>query len=254
MAKDTLLNIIQDILSDADGDEVAAYDETVESEQLARIIRNEFLDIVDNYDLEHHKTISRLTATSDSTPAQMTRPEGFYDIEWIKYDKRLTSGGAPEYKTINYLSANEFIELSVNLRESDSNTVAMAVNSHSLNIRNDKHPTYWTFIDGYDNIIFDSWLDSLDTTCLVAAKSLAYGKQRPTLALADATVPDLPQNQMQLLKNRSRAMFFDLFKDGTTKEVDKRMRNSEVRAQRMRHIAGKARRNNQRRTPDYGRK
>ena len=32
------------------------------------------------------------------------------------------------------------------------------------------------------------------------------------------------------------------------------MRNSEVRAQRMRHIAGKARRNNQRRTPDYGRK
>ena len=254
MAKDALLDIVQDILSDADGDDVNTWNETVESEQLSRIIRNEFLDIVDNYDIEHHKTIKQLTATGSSTPSQMTRPEGFYDIEWIKYDKRLTSGGAPEFEKVNYLPTTEFMEMSMNLRSSDSNTVTMTVNSHALNIRDDKHPTYWTFIDGYDNIIFDSWLDSLDTSNLLAAKSLAYGKQRPSLTLADITIPDLPQNQMQLLKNRARAMYFDLFKDGTTKEVDKRMRNSEVRAQRMRHIAGKARRKNQRRTPDYGRK
>lgn len=254
MAKETLLEMVKDILSDGDGDEINSIGDTVESEQLATIIKQEFLMIADQMDLEHHKTIRRLTATSDTTPAQMTRPEGFYDIEWIKYDKRLTSGGAPEYEQVTYLPPHEFIELSVNLRESDSNTVTMAVNSHSLNIRNDKHPTYWSFIDGYDNIVFDSWLDSLDTTALVAAKSLAYGTQRPTLTIANASVPDLPQNLMSLLRNRSRSMFFDLYKDGTTKEIDKRQRNSEVRAQRQRHIAAQNRRKLQRRTPDYGRK
>lgn len=253
MAKTTLLEIVQDILSDSDGDEINSIGDTVEGEQLATIIKNEFLDIADIHDLEHHKTVVQLQATSASTPAVMTRPEGFYDIAWVKYDKRTDAGGDPSFEKVYYLPVSDFVQIATSLTASDSTVDQMTINGISFNVYNDRAPTYYTFLDGYDNMVFDAYDSNLETN-LQTSKSMAYGIQRPTLVIADSTVPDLPQNLMSLLRNRSRAMFFDLFKDGTTKEVDKRQRNSEVRSQRQRHIAARNRRKDQRRTPDYGRK
>lgn len=253
MAKDTLLEIVQDIMSDGDSDEINSIGDTVESEQVANIVKQEFLMIADQFDLSHHKTIKKLDATGASTPAMMTRPEGFYDFEWVKYDKRTTAGGDPDFQTVLWMEPGPFVEMMAQLNASDTNVGTMSVNTITLNHYNDRAPTYYTFLDGYDNIVFDAYNSSLETN-LQNSKTLVYGTQRPTLTIADATVPDLPQNLMQLLRNRSRSMYFDLFKDGVTKEIDKRQRNSEVRAQRMRHIAERNRRKDQRRTPDYGRK
>ena len=252
MAKDTLLEIVQDILSDADGDEVNSISDTIESMQCARIVRNEFKDIADNFDLRHYETLTKLTASGSSTPCLMTRPEGFHDIKWIKYDKRLTAGGDPDFQVVSYMEPTSFIDMCHARTSSDSDVETMTLSSsgHSLLIKNDKAPTYWTLLEGYDDIIFDSYDSSLETN-LQESKSLAYGTQRPTLTLADSSVADLPLNLMQLLKNRSRAFFFDVFKDGTTREVDKRQRNSEVRAQRYRHIKNKG---IDRTGPNYGRK
>lgn len=253
MAKDTLLGIVQDILSDADGDEVNSIGDTVESTQLATIIKNEFLDIADNMDLTHHNTVAQIDATGASTPSVMTRPEGFYNIEWIQYDKRATAGADPAFDSVKYLPHTDFINLVTNLNASDTEVDTQTINGITFNCYNERSPTYYTFLDGYDSIVFDAYDSALETN-LQQSKTMAYGTQRPTLTVADATVPDLPQNLMQLLKNRARAMYFDLYKDGTTKEIDKRQRNSEVRSQRQRHIAAKNRRGDQRRTPDYGRK
>lgn len=253
MAKVTLLEIVQDILSDADGDEVNSIGDTVESTQLATIIKNEFFDIADNMDLAHHTTVAQVDATSASTPSVMTRPEGFYDIQWIQYDKRTSAGADPSFEIVTYLDPSSFVKMVTSLNASDSIVDTQTINGITFNCYNDRAPTYYTFLDGYDSIIFDAYNSALETH-LQQSKSMAYGTQRPTLTIADASVPDLPQNLMQLLKNRARAMYFDLYKDGTTKEVDKRQRNSEVRSQRQRHIAAKNRRGDQRRTPDYGRK
>ena len=253
MAKDTLLGIVQDILSDADGDEVNSIGDTVESEQLATLIKNEFLDIADNMDLEHHKTVAALDATGASTPSVMTRPEGFYDFAWIMYDKRVTAGADADFDHVHYMPNSDFVQMVTSLKASDTTVDTQTINGITFNCYNDRSPTWYTFLDGYDSIVFDAYDSNLETN-LQASKSMAYGTQRPTLTIADATVPDLPQNLMSLLKNRARSMYFDLFKDGTTKEIDKRQRNSEVRSQRQRHIAARNRRKDQRRTPDYGRK
>ena len=253
MAKDTLLDMVQGILSDADGDEVNSIGDTVESEQCARIIQDEFYNIVDNMDLEHYKTVTQLTATGASTPTTMVRPEGFYDIEWIKYDNRLLAPDPPAFKTVYYMVPEDFMLMMIALRSDDTNVGTQLVNGLTINHYNDRFPKYYTFLDGYDNIIFDAYYSTLDTN-LQASKSMAYGRQRPVLTIADATVPDLPQHQMTLLRNRARATYFDLFKDGVTSEVDRKRRNSEVRSQRQRHIAARNRRKDQRRTPDYGRK
>lgn len=237
MAKDTLLDIVQDILSDADGDEINSISDTVESDQAARVVRNEYRDIVDQFDIKMHETLIKLDATSSATPATMTRPEGFHSIEWIKYDRRLTAGGDPRHETINYLEPTAFIELTARRTASDNEveTMALGDSGYDIQIRNDQSPQWWTILEGYDDVIFDSYDSDIETN-LQQSKALARGVQRPTLALTDAAIPDLPQNLMQLLKNRARAFYFDVYKDGVTREVEKRERNSEVRSQRKKYI------------------
>jgi len=252
MAKVTLLDIVQEILSDADGDNVNSISDTVESDQCARVVRSIFYDIVDQYDLVNYKGTKRLDATGASTPCEMTRPEGFVNIEWIKYDKKTSASADADYQYVKYLPPEDFLKIVHARAASDSNVTTQALDSgHSINIINDTAPTYWTILEGYDNIVFDSYDSALETN-LQQSKSLAYGDIRPTLALTDAAIPDLPENLAQLLKNRARAFWFDVQKDGVSREIDKRSRNSEVRAQRLRFIAGRNRGNNT--GPNFGRK
>ncbi len=249
----TLLDIVQDILSDGDGDEVNSISDTVESDQTARVVRNEFRSIVDEFDIKMHESLIKLDATSGSTPAAMTRPEGFHSIEWIKYDKRLTAGGDPRFEMVRFRTPTDFLNLTDRRTASDSEveTMALGASGHNVLIRNDQAPQWWTILEGYDDIIFDSYDSNLETN-LQNSKSLMKGVNRPTLALTDGAVPDLPENLMMLLRNRARAFYFDVYKDGTTKEVDKRQRNSEVRSQRKKYITSRLQ---QRRTGEnYGRR
>lgn len=253
MAKDTLLDIIQDILSDSDGDEVNNVSDTIESEQCARVVRNEFKAIVDEFDIKMHETLVRLDATSASTPCQMTRPEGVHSIEKVWYDRRTDVGGDPRFEEITFRDWESFLGLTMSRTASDTETETMTLgdSGHAIQIKNNQAPQFWTILEGYDDIIFDSYDNTLETN-LQASKSLVRAVKRPTLALTNAAVPDLPQNLMQLLKNRARAFYFDVFKDGTTKEVDKRQRNSEVRSQRKKYVTKKLQQ--ERSGSSYGRK
>lgn len=251
MAKETLLEIVQEILSDSDGDNVNSISDTVESDQCARIVRSIFNDIVDIHDVEYHEQIKQLNATSTSTPNVMTRPEGFHTFEWIKYDKRTTAGGDPRYETVHYKPPVDFVNLCQNRTESDSDVTAVTLDSgFQLLVKNDQAPTFYTFLQGYDDIIFDSYDSALDAN-LQASKSLAFGVIKPTLSLTDTSVPDLPKHLFHLLKNQSRAYFFDIYKGGTTREVDRRHRQSVSRAKRHRHMSKEVGENT---GPDYGRK
>lgn len=253
MAKTTLLSIVQGILSDSDSDEVNTIGATVEAQQCASIVSDEFDIIVDEFDIKHHETLVKLDATDATTPTLMIRPEGFHSLEWVKYNTKETAGGDQKYTTICYKEPTDFLELTMTRSFSDTDVeeLIMPDSSQVILIKNDVAPSYWTILEGYDYVIFDSY-DSVIETNLQQSKCIARGVQRPTLIIADTTVPNLPENQMVLLKNRARAMYFDIFKDGTTKEVDKRQRNSEVRSQRKRYITRNLR--EERSGNNYGRK
>ena len=200
-----------------------------------------------------HETLIKLNATGASTPCTMTRPEGFHSITRIQYDVRTTAAGDPRLQEITFRHPQDFLTLTARRTASDSQveTMALGASGYNIQIRNDQAPQWWTILEGYDDIIFDSY-DSTIETNLQNSKSLANGVKRPTLGLTDAAVPDLPQNLMQLLKNRARAFYFDVYKDGTTKEVDKRQRNSEVRSQRMKYITKQLQ--EERTGPNFGRR
>jgi len=252
MSKETLLDIVQDILSDADGDEVNSISDTIESDQCARVVRTVFNNMVDGGQIKHHDTIIQLNATSASTPNVMTRPEGLYDIQWIQYNIKLTSGGDQRYREIDYMSPDEFMRRTSYRTASDSEVTEVTLDSgHVMLAMNERAPSYWTMFEDYDDIIFDAY-DSAIETNLQASKSLAYGTVKPTLSLSDSSTPDLPKNLFNQLKNEARALYFDLYKDGVTSEIDRLRRRSEVHVQRDRHITKYGERS--RTGPDYGRK
>lgn len=252
MAKATLLSIVQDILSDADSDDVNSINDTVEADQCARVVRDCHDQLVDLHDLEHLKTMKQLTATSASTPNVMERPEGFHTIEWVRYDVRDDAGDPQNYELVDYMEVNDFINMCMSRSTDDSNVTAI---THStglvLPIITDRRPQYYTVMDeGSDELVFDSYDSDVDTN-LQASKSLAYGMQRPTLTLSDSATMTLPRHLETLVKREARALFFDLYKDGTTREIDRTRRRAEVRAQRQRNIIKNTDNDNR---PDYGRK
>ena len=251
MAKQTLLGIVQDILSDADGDEVNSIGDTIESEQCAKVVRDAYYQITDLHDFESTKTLVELDATSSSTPNVMTRPEGFHSIEFIKYDKRVAAGDNSDYLYVTYKAVDAFLESAHQHDTDDTNVDEVTLSTgHPIPVRNDVAPTYFTIMDdGDDELVFDSYDSALETN-LQQSKSLAYGTQKPTFTLSDSTVMVLPKHLETLVKRTARAMYFDLFKDGITTEVDRTRRRAETRAQRQRHIVNNSDNDN---SPDYGR-
>ena len=252
MAKPTLLNLVQDILSDADGDEVNSVSATLESSQCAIIVRDSFRNIVDTHDIKYHEQLVQLTATSATTPCQMERPAALHSIEWIKYDKRITAGATAKFDYVIWMAPSDFIDMTNRRNDGDTDTETMTLASgHILKIKNDIAPTYFTTLEGYENFTFDAYDATLETN-LQTSKTLVYGVIKPDLTISDTATINLPEHLITLLRNESRAYFFDIFKGGVTKEIDRRRRQSETRAQRKKHIT-----KNQRETqtgPYYGRK
>lgn len=252
MAKQTLIDLVQDILADADGDNVNSISDTIESDQCARIIRDSYRHIVDVYDLDYIEQLVKLDATSSSTPTIMTRPAEVHSIQWVKYDVREAAGDDPEFQDMSYIEPKEFMDKQSRLNASDSNvtTQTLAGSGHVLPVYNDRAPSQFTFLEGYDNFVFDAYDSNLETN-LQQSKSLAYVSEKPTLALADATEIDLPEHLISLLRDEARAFFFDVYKEGATAMVDRRRRESNVRAQRLAHLTTGTHRQT---GPNYGRK
>ncbi len=216
------------------------------------MVADVFDQIVEQYDVHLHEQTIQLSPVGSATPTVMTRPEGFHDIQWVKYDKKVLIGDSQAYQDVTYFTPKEFMDRTSNRELSDSTVEAsvVAASSHVILVRNDTAPTFYTVLDGYDDLVFDSYDSALEAN-LQQSKSLAYGTQLPTLTVADGSVPNLPQHMMVLLRREARAMFFDLYKDGTTREVDRTRRQAAVRSQRQRRII-KNQDNNT--GPSYGRK
>lgn len=86
MATQTLLNMVQNILSAMSSDEVNSIGDTVESMQVAQIIQNKYYDIVARGDLELDEQLMQLVPSDSlSTPTLMYLPTGMSRISWVQY-------------------------------------------------------------------------------------------------------------------------------------------------------------------------
>jgi len=238
--KQTLLQMTQDILSGMSSDEVNSISDTPESLQVATIIKQKYFDIINRLDLPDHDQLIQLQPSLDeTTPVIMYVPEGISDIKWIKYFDSNTSGAVnlisnttdiingipvtnvnpgplspPGYCDVWILTNRQFIDMvsKFNTNESDVQTFTFSDTSNRFNgdftfyYKSSHTPTYCTILSNL-YVIFDSYDNTVDST-LQGSKTMALGSVIPVFLMEDSFIPDLAEEQFQLLMNEAKALAF----------------------------------------------
>jgi hypothetical protein len=205
----TLLDIVQEILSDLDSDEVNSIDDTVESEQVASIVRSTYQAMMSNRDWPHLQRAIKLESLNDlSKPTHMKLADKVKSVSFINYNKVKQGETKRAYAEVKFLPPDQFIH-KTNQEDSTSTSVKVVIDLSGIEllIRNDRAPTYYTSFDD-EHVVFDSYDSSVDSV-LIANKIQAQGYVMPTWTHTDSAIPDLPDFAFTALieEAKSRASF-----------------------------------------------
>lgn len=251
MDKMTLLELTQDILSSMDSDEVNSINDTVESSQVATIIKNTYRAILTNRDWPHTRRLIELEASGDSSlPTHMSLIDDVKRIDFVRYDvHKATDGDRRKFEDIKWLEVDDFLRR-LNVLDNTKTNIITVIDPSSnipLSIRSDLAPTYYTSFDD-KNIVFDSFDSTVDST-LQKSKTQVYGFVYPAWQMQDDYVPDLPNTAFTLLleESKSRA-FVELKQIANQKAEQEAQRQTTWLSRKDRRIKGGIR------FPDYGRR
>lgn len=208
MSKMTLLEIVQEVLSSLDSDEVNSIADTTESMQVAYVVKRAYDDLVPHANLPELFTLFELNAGSVSEPVKMTIPDSVANVLWVKYDKATTDDANVGYKPVQFMDLYSFLDMQLGLDTTQTNveTMTLTVDGSTLPFPylNDKAPDWYTSYDDR-TLIFDSFDEELETN-LVKNKTLCYGEKNITFSLTDSYVPVLDERQFPLLVNEAKAL------------------------------------------------
>jgi hypothetical protein len=194
MAKLTLLEFVQDILNDTDSDNVNSIDDTVESQQVAQIVKTTYFRLMSKQDWPFLRTLTSLTGLGDTNnPTKMLIPETVNKVLWIKYDGN----------DVTYLEPKKFKD-TVDLREA----ITGVVDSNGFIIN--ANPSYWTTYDDV-NIVFDGYNSTVEST-LQTSKAVAYCQTEPTWSHTDSFVPTMPAKMFPTMLADAKGTAFIVLK------------------------------------------
>lgn len=249
MPKLTLLDMTQNILSSMSGDQVNDIADTVESSQVAEIIKEVYYQIVAERDWPHLQIMTVLTGLGDTTnPTRMQLPERVTKIAFIKYDKREAVGDARKMVEITYKAPEEFLDL-LDMRTSTDTNIKEVTNSEGIkfNVFTDRHPTYWTSFDD-DYIYFDAYKSTLDTT-LQGSKSAIFAIKEPAWTASNTFIPDLPTHMFPYFLAEAKSVAKLELKQAPSAKDEQKSRRGRSRLQKS-----SWRQDGQHRRVDYGRR
>lgn len=239
--KETLLQIVQDILSDMDSEEINSLTDTAEATQVATIVKQVYNNMINNRIIPEHEQLLTLTAASDSSiPTTFYLEDNVKEIQKVWYQNEGTEN---IYQPVHYLAPLEFL---MRVDAKQENYVSTTVGGTVLRIQNNKQPNWFTSFDD-DTIIMDSYDATYDTT-LQESKIRAYGQVYPTFSITDSYVPDLDAAYFPYLKAEARSVAMDFLKGATTAKAEQQARQQ--RAFIMKHRSSIKKAN---RRPHYGR-
>lgn len=206
--KMTLLEIVIDILNDMDGDEVNSIDDTVESGQVAQIVKSTYFAMLSNRNWPHTRQTIQISPSGDSAlPTHMNVQETIKELCFINYNKHKIGETRKLYQPVKYLYPDDFLRV-INRRNNDSGEVDIITDPTGVEllVRNDTAPTYYTSFDD-EALVFDSYDSAVDTT-LQQSKVQAQAYVMPEWEHVDEAIPDLPIEAFTALleESKSRAM------------------------------------------------
>ena len=261
--KMTLLELTQDILSDMDSDEVNSINDTLEAQQIMRIIRTTYDEIIGSRKWPHLSKLIQLIGLGDlERPTHMQIPENVPYIEWLKYNQKdgllglnditgLKESGDERVLPVSYRTPEQFIDI-LNARKSSSTDVKLVYDDNvdvgPLLIQTNAHPTYWTTFDD-EYIVFDS-IDSsiVGQTTATSERTIAQAYVETEFVFEDTFVPDLPAKAFSYLLSESKSVAFNSIGQAPNQKEEQRSRR-----QRTFLARDKRRSNKGVRYPNYGR-
>lgn len=207
--KQTLIEIVSDILSDMSGDYVGSINDTDEALQVAQIVKSTYLAMMSNRNWPHTARILQLTPFTDNTkPTHMQIGDDFKELISVYYDCSRLQDLRVDFRQIKYLDPDAFLRYTNRRNSIDPNTMMITDPSgiRFMAVSN-KAPEYYTSFDD-KTLVFDSYDHGVDST-LQAHKVQARAYIIPSFEMRDDFVPDLPIEAFSALieEAKSKAMF-----------------------------------------------
>lgn len=234
MAKKTLLELTQNILSALDEDEVNSIGDTVVALQVAEVIKETYEDITVGVEIPGRAGLIRLDASVDVTkPTHMTLPATTERIEWVRYNN----------KEIPYVAPEDFIFKTADRSETDGVMVA-----DGLYILSDTDPKFYTSFD--DNVVVFDAFNAAEGATLMQSKTLCWGQRSLEFVLDDTFIPPLPVEMFPRLLSEAKSACFINQKQVANVNEAGRARRQRVLNQNSRFRAGRKKPID--RLPNYG--
>ena len=191
----TVLEMVQDILSEMDSDEVNSIDDTIEAGQVATILKNTYFLMCSNRNWGDEKKMITLDHIGRiKLPTHMKIPNNIKQLDYLAYDCTKDDGvhAKSDYRTLKYKHPDEFLRMcQYRPQTQDENwTEIKDLGGVTLFVRNNTAPTYWTSFDD-NHIICDSYDKAVDTT-LKASKTQAMVVVSAEWKYSDDFIPKLP--------------------------------------------------------------
>jgi len=238
MAKKTVLQMVQNILSAMDSDEVNSISDTVESLQVAEIVRETYEDIIATLSIPETRSLTHLESMADVTrPNYLKIPDGVKEINWMKYNN----------KDVEYKTPREFIDYMITV---NSGVEVNDFNNVTYLVDNTQDPKFWTCFDD-EHVVFSSFNQAAEST-LQEVNSLAYADINNPFEVDDDFIPHLDDNLFPLLLSEAKKACFINLKQVSNSNEELRARRQLVRAQNELNRASTGRPAD--RLPNYGRR
>lgn len=252
--KYTLLELVQDILSSMDSDEVSSINDTVESQQVAKVVRTAYFDLIQRAKLPEHYDLIQLDETSSATPTLMTVPTTVAEIGSLKYYD--TSIEPNAWVPVEYVSLKTFLDRMDQQTDITSINVdtftytAGSGDTFTFVYHNDRQPTWYTSISDTD-LVFDS-LDTNQESFLQASKTRAQARLQIEWTMTDAFTPDLDEPQFALLLAEAKSLAWAELKQSPHQKAEQSARRGWNQLQKSKHATEDISDFNK--LPSYGRK
>ena len=245
----TLLDMVQDILSEMDSDEVNSFSDTIEAEQVAQVIKTTYMEMMSNRNWPHLKKLIQLPSSTLTTlPTHQKLGVDVKELTMVKYDVRKGSETKRVYKDIKYLPPEDFLQ-KTNSRDSDETDSQLIVDPTGVELilKTNKAPEYFTSFDE-EVLVFDSYDNTAGST-IVTARFQCQGYVMPTWVAKDHAYPDLPSEAFAALLEEAKSVCFHTLKQSNNDKAEQKAR----RQQRWLSQKAWAVADNEL-YPDYGRK
>lgn len=218
----SLLEIVKDILNDMDSDEVNSINDTVESQQIAQIVKTCYFEMISNRNWPHLKRLLQLDASGDPTkPNFLKLPESVKELVFIKYDTLSASQPNTRLVELKYKEPDAFLRLVSSRNSSLPNVQTVTDYSGTkLLVLNNVAPTYWSSFDD-EYLITDSY-DSRVDTALQKSKTQAFAYVSPTWSQTDAFIPDLPDEAFPALLEEAKSTAFLALKQVANQKAEQK--------------------------------